>query len=146
MMRSMTVLMCSMLVLLGGSACKRMTQRGMLQVTLDTGSSVHFKREVRGQNYDALWISGNDDLCRSADPRYDYVYRAIGPLVVFYRIDGAKLTTYSTTTLDPPSQRTSFLVENHVLQPMDFQELSRTHQSRGLSRAAVEVHGSWRCR
>lgn len=138
---------CCFVLQLGTLGCNRivMTQRGVLPVELPDGTHVYFKREVRGHNYDALWISADADPCRSAEPRTDYIYRAMGPLVVFYSAREAGLTTYSTTTLDKPSDAGSLHVVNYVLQPLAFQELSRTYHERHLLKAAVEVRASWGC-
>lgn len=121
--------------------------RGIHEVTMADGLPVYFKREIRGQNYDALWISLNGDPCHSFDPQVDYRFAALGPLVVYYMPESGGLITYSTTTLEPPSRPArSLRIENRVLEPLAFQELTQTYQSRGLTRLSIATDSKLRCK
>jgi hypothetical protein len=123
------------------------SERGMRRIVASDGARVYIKREVRGQNYDALGISLDGDPCRSLDPAVDHIFAAMGPLVVYCRVDAGVLTTYSTTALNAPARPMRAIhIENHVLDPLAFQELSRAYASRGLTRVVVDLRPDPDCR
>ena len=122
------------------------SQYGIEGVATSDGTMVYFKREVRGANYDALWISTNPDPCRPADDSTDYVFRELGPLVVYYRAGAGVVETYLTSSLDPPKTKPKVRVIHHVLDPLAFKELERTHKSRGLTKIEVPLQRKIHCR
>jgi hypothetical protein len=65
-------------------------------------TSVYFKREVRGRNYDGLSISGDGNLCNGPSPRTDFFVEGMSPGQVFYNIDGDELHIYSQSDFTPP--------------------------------------------
>lgn len=65
-------------------------------------TSVYFKREVRGRNYDGLSISGDGNLCNGPSPRTDFFVEGMSPGQVFYKIDGDELHIYSQSAFTPP--------------------------------------------
>ena len=122
------------------------SQYGVDGVSTSEGTTVYFKREVRGANYDALWISASPDPCRPADDATDYVFRELGPLAVYYRAGAGAVETFSTSSLDPPGNEPKVRVIHHVLDPLAFKELERTYKSSGLTKIEVPVQRKIHCR
>jgi len=73
-------------------------------------TSVYFKREIRGRNYDGLSISGDGDFCNGPSPRTDFFVDGMWPGQVFYKVDGDELHIYSQSKFTPP-QSGSFPVK-----------------------------------
>jgi hypothetical protein len=48
---------------------------GMRVLTLRNGSRIFLKREVRGQNFDVVFISRDSNECRSANPETDLIFK-----------------------------------------------------------------------
>lgn len=136
---------CFTLVMLGILAALVMkcdiatAERGVTLVELSGGMTVYFKREVRGNNYDELGISLDGDPCHSLDPSADYIFEGMDH-VIYYATSGSAITTFSTAPLNKPREANRrIVVTNHVVDPLAWQELSRTFATRGLKRVDVDV-------
>lgn len=134
-------------VLLAGSlvlsACDG---HGVERVVMGDGTAVYFKREVRGSNYDSLWISTDPDPCKPRDPSRDYEFPELGPVTVYCRPGHGEMETYSTGELDTPDGAVELRVVHQVLDPLSFQTLEKTYASRGLTKIDVQVQWEIRCR
>ena len=120
-------------------ACSGDTQRGIQAVTRVGESSVYFKREVRGQNFDQMGISLNSERCRPLDSSTDYVFAELGPIEIFCRPQPGKLVVYATSPLRLPARTTNELVvETVLLTPSAFRDLQATYRDRGLVKVTVD--------
>ena len=120
--------------------------RGTQEVRLPEGGAVYFKRESNGYNYDQLGITSNADICTRLDSRTDYIFPEIGPLVVFVKVEPKKLTVFSSSAMTKPPRRTGYpIIENIVLYPSAFAELSRTYRSRAFVKIDIKTTESHVC-
>ncbi|MCC7307098.1 MAG: hypothetical protein IT173_06015 [Acidobacteria bacterium] len=87
-------------------------------------TSVYFKMEIRGRNYEGLSISGDGNLCKGPSPRTDFFLDSLDVDGVYYKVEGEKLYVYSYTAFTPP-QAGSFpvtIVQNVYSPPAQFDE------------------------
>lgn len=65
-------------------------------------TSVYFKREIRGRNYEGLSVSSDGDLCNGPSPQTDFFVEGMTSGQVFYTVVGDELHIYSQSEFTPP--------------------------------------------
>jgi hypothetical protein len=144
--------------LLGTSSCFLLTaslasscvdlspEYGIVNLKISPSQEVYFKREVRGLNYDVLVLSPSSDHCEKPNPKSDYIFRG-GPAEIYYKIEDGALTLFLTIEATPPESG-SFpikIVQNKV-HPLDFVDLKKNYENRGLKRLDVKIDKMLKCK
>lgn len=86
---------------------------GMQTIEMPNGRQLYAKREVRGQNFDVVAISGNANPCEPANPGMDLIFRYDGNPLMISR-SGDNLIVLRTGAYEEPKQRIPNLEVKHV--------------------------------
>lgn len=109
-------------------------------------SSIYFKREVRGLNFDALWISSNRDPCYPINKDSDIVFSALNH-TVFYKQTADSLYLYSTSPIDWPTNNT-FVVKiiYNEIGANEFFSFEESYAAHGLKKLKIEIDPKLICK
>jgi hypothetical protein len=77
---------------------------GMQTIEMPNGRQLYAKREVRGQNFDVVAISGNANPCEPANPEMDLIFRYDGNPLMVSR-SGDNLIVFRAGAYEEPKQR-----------------------------------------
>lgn len=119
---------------------------GVVTVTMPNNLEIYFKREVRGLSYDTLVLSPNKSVCDMPNSKSDYIYPVIGPLELFYKVEGNSLILYGTFAAPPPeASKFPVSVVQHEFNPSEFSQLKMKIGEMGLKRLEVNIDKKIKC-
>lgn len=115
---------------------------GIVPIAIPGGHVVYLKWQARGLTYDELAISPNGDRCTPANPETDYVFTGLGAgdFPVFYSTSLGILTVYDAEQLDEPKHPVPGVkIVAHWLSPGDYDGISKSFASKGISKINIDV-------
>ncbi len=119
---------------------------GVMSLDGSQGQKLYFKREVRGQNYDVLTLSTDDDYCREPDETKDYVFGAHATKI-FYKQSAGQLDLYMTSPSKTPTEFDSAIrITQHRLSPLEFAELDKNYRELGYVLIDVKLDKDLQCK
>ena len=132
---------CSMTIQSCSSVDELQPQFGIVALTVEGGRQIYFKREVRGLSYDVLAVSDDPDPCHTANDAADYVFRAQGPLTVYYKLEGPKLVVYSASP-GAASDKSEIprLIDARLLEAPEFQQFGIKYHEKGFTKLDVPLN------
>jgi hypothetical protein len=130
------------------SSCADLSpEYGIVNLKITPSQEVFFKREVRGQNYDALVLSPSKDLCSEPNPRSDYIFKSQGPHRIYYKVEDGTLILFLTIAA-PLLEEGAFPIRvvQNKMHTLEFEELQKNYRKLGLVELKVEIDRGLKCR
>lgn len=137
-----TILLC-----LASHGCdKTSASYGIRSVKTPAGTTLYFRRSVKGLNYDSLAIIESNDYCSEPKPDSNVVFTSQDH-TVFYEFDDGSLHVFTTSAVAGPTilPATGTRVVITRLDNQEFREFTNDFSRRGLTLADVPIDETLWC-
>jgi hypothetical protein len=118
---------------------------GIFALETPKDGTLYFRREARGLNYDALFLTANKDVCAKPDDSKEIRFIESGTRL-FYKFDGYDLHLYVSIIPTVPTQFTNKprIIFHQITNP-EFINLRETYASKGFQFLDVPLNESLKC-